>query len=336
MTIRSKFNPFTLPRHRRHVYFNTDPASGGAGGGGAPATGGGDLAPAAPATGGDPAPAAGTPPAADPKAGATPPPAADDWRKDWAPELRDDPSLKDFKDPQAIAKALVETKKMVGAKPLSRPDANATQEQKDAFTKQLRDLNGVPTDIKEYGLAKPSDLPPEMDALYSDEGLAAFGTLAHNLGFNKEQVAGLQKFDMERAQAQLQLAQQAAQQRETAFLADFTKIHGANANAVLDRAGALIDATGRKEDAATIAGAPEAVRKAVANILSTVDKQYIGEGKLPGQGTGGATKSLAELQADLKTTIAKPEYRDPFSPEHKATIAAANDISKQIALLQQK
>lgn len=322
----NKFNRmFGLPHGvRRHVFFNADPGAGGEGGGG----GSTPSAPAADAT--PPADPAATPPSAGAESGNTPP-SSPEWMKDWSPELKDNPLFKDIKDPQDIAKALIETQ----GKVIARPAEDATPEQKQAFDAQIRELMGVPKDAKDYGLTKPEGLTPEMEALYNEEGLAAFGQTAVTLGLTKEQVAGLQKFDQERTAAQLQSADAAAKQREQAFLADFTKVHGTNADKVLDTAGAIMESAGKQADIDIIKAAPEAVRKAMANILHGVAQKYIGEGQLPGQGGGGngATKSLGELETDLKAVIAKPEYRDQFSPNHQATLDQATQLSQQIALL---
>ncbi|CAB4137015.1 hypothetical protein UFOVP315_48 [uncultured Caudovirales phage] len=324
-----KRNRFALPYHIR---FNTDGGSAGGGGENTP--------PATPPAGGEappPAttpPADTTPPASPPAGGDTPPatpPAADDWRKDWPDELKNDPALKDFKTMADLAKSLVETKKLVGAKPIKVPGADATDEERKAFDSQYREAM-VPKDPKEYGLAKPENMAPELEPLFSEEGLGEFATTAMELGLRKDQVAGLQAFDMKRVQALMDSANQQAQQREDAFMADFTKRHGANATKVLDNAMALIDGTGNKDDAQIIASAPEAVRKAVANVLHGVSQKYIGEDRLPNRTDGGTvTRTVSELETDLRTLIAKPEYRDAFHANHRATLEESTRLSQQIA-----
>lgn len=327
-TRRNKSNRLGLAfGNRRFIVFNTE-GEGGGGGGGADAT---TTTTAADTTTTTTA-ADTTTTAADTTTTTTTTtePVLPEFMKDWAPELKGNALFKDVKDPQDLAKALVET----SGKVLARPADDATAEQKAAFDAQLRELAGVPKDVKEYGLAKPADLPAEMEALYSEEGLNAFGTTALQLGLTKEQVAGLQKFDQERTQAQLSAATETVAQREQAFLAEFTKQHGANANKVLDTAGAIMDASGKQADIDIIKSAPEATRKALANILNDVAKKYIGEGQLPGGGGGGgAAKSAGELKGELQAVIAKPEYRDQFHPDHKSTLAKATELSQQIALL---
>jgi hypothetical protein len=354
---RNKFG-LNFNRYTNRVFFNTDPAAGGAGGGGAPSPA------AAPAAGSD---AGGTPAAggsnpgvsvtvtdstvsagggtdnainADPNAkpadaakgqdGKAPDTTAPDMAKLFG-DLYKDPALQQFKTPEDVAKAFIETKKLVGAKPLKIPGADATEEERKAFNDQYR-ATMVPPDPKGYDFKKPEGIAPELEQLFSEEGLGAFASEAHKLGLTKAQAEGLITFDRARNEAALQSAGQGVQAREASFMEGFKKQHGANAEKVLDTSIGLITDVATKEDSDTIAGATEAQRMAFANVLNKLAQKYIGEDNLPGKGNGNAGKSVADLKQELNATIASPAYRDEFSADHANTKARAKQLSEQIAL----
>lgn len=343
---RNKFG-LDFNRYTNRVFFNTDPGAGGAGGGGTPAA-------AAPAAGAD---AGGTPAAggsnpgvsvtvtdstvsADPNAkpadaakgqdGKAPEATAPDMAKLFG-DLYKDPALQQFKTPEDVAKAFIETKKLVGAKPLKIPGADATEEERKAFNDQYR-ATMVPADPKGYDFKKPEGLAPELEQLFSEEGLGAFAAEAHKLGLTKAQAEGLIAFDKARNEAVMQSAGEGAKARETSFMEGFKKQHGANAEKVLDISIGLITDVATKEDSDTIAGANEAQRMAFANVLNKLAQKYIGEDNLPGKGNGNAGKSVADLKQELNATIASPAYRDEFSADHANTKARAKQLSEQIAL----
>ncbi len=89
--------------------------------------------------------------------GQTADPAATDWRAGFDDTLKNDPALKDVKDPASLAKMYLDTKKLVGQK-LGIPGADATPEAKAAFQEAM----GVPKDPTGYGFKKPDNLPEGM------------------------------------------------------------------------------------------------------------------------------------------------------------------------------
>lgn len=115
----------------------------------------------------------------------TPPPADTppaDWRAGLAPELRDDPALKSYKDVAALAKSHVEQGKLVGAG-VRVPKADAKPEEWDAFYAKL----GRPADPSGYEIARPAG-----DSLaWNDDMEKGFRQVAHKHGLTPAQVKGL-------------------------------------------------------------------------------------------------------------------------------------------------
>lgn len=109
--------------------------------------------------------------------------AAGRWQDQLEPGLKDDPSLKDFKDPLAVAKSYVHLRKMTGSM-IPKPKPDATPEEKDAFYTQL----GWNPDPKTYNIKGPV-FPNGM--VMKEEEVINFRDRAHKLHMSPEQVQGI-------------------------------------------------------------------------------------------------------------------------------------------------
>lgn len=144
------------------------------------------MDPAASTGGGAPAPSTtlfgGAPPAA-PAAAAAPAPAGDAWVNpdgNWAEgwhnrlgdEFKDNPTLATIKSPAMLAKAYLDTKKLVGDKVPVRPGPGAKPEE----IARWRQLNGSPEKPEDYGSLMPEGFQKE---LWDPEMEKGFAQLAH-------------------------------------------------------------------------------------------------------------------------------------------------------------
>lgn len=141
---------------------------------------------AAPETAPETAPVrAPAPPGATNGAGVAPAASAD-WRASLPEELKAEPSLGGFKDVGALAKAWVETKRMVGDA-VKIPGPDATPEQRAAYNKRI----GVPDSPEDY--AKTIKLPemPKDHPEWSPTRLASARIAAHENGLTPAQLQGM-------------------------------------------------------------------------------------------------------------------------------------------------
>jgi len=114
--------------------------------------------------------------------------------------LRGNETLSKYDKPEAALQALVDAQALIGKKGIIPPGENATDVEKEAFTKAVtehRDIIQpllVPTPEKpeDYGLALPEKLPEGMTA--DEKLLGGFTQTAHKLQLTKEQAAGLYEF----------------------------------------------------------------------------------------------------------------------------------------------
>ena len=138
------------------------------------------VAPVAPA--GAPAvPDAGAVPAVQPVPSVVP------GTRDWIPlDIRDDPGLKDFKDPGDMAKAWVARGKLFSKQNegmVKVPGEGATPEQIATYRKAI----GVPGSAEEYGL----DVAEDLRHLVPKESLGVYAAMFHDLGIPKAQAQQL-------------------------------------------------------------------------------------------------------------------------------------------------
>ena len=158
-----------------------------------------------------PAPPAAAPPAAPPPSGVSEP-----WAKSWIqPDFSLDhkaldrlpdhlkglrPTLERQKDFEGVLMALDHAQAVSGKKALAPLPPNSTAEVLAERKALLDTINGVPKDAKEYGIAKPKDLPDVAWHQGLADGFAAWAQknsvspaaakelMAVNLGFVQEQL----------------------------------------------------------------------------------------------------------------------------------------------------
>jgi len=131
-----------------------------------------------------------------------------DWRATLPEDLRAEKSLESYKDVAALAKAFVETKKLVGKKTdgmVRIPGEAATPEERAAFHKAL----GVPDTPDGYKF----DVAEEFKPLLTDEALNRYRPIFHKLGIPPQTAQQLAQFYAE-DQAQQRVATQQALKAE--------------------------------------------------------------------------------------------------------------------------
>ena len=107
-----------------------------------------------------------------------------DWNKQ-APEgyegLRDDKSLSTVKDVWGLSKSFIDTKKMVGAETMLRPNEKWGDDEWNGFY----DAGGRPETKEDYNIKRTEGIPEEA---MTDDMLNGFQELFHKIGLSKKQV----------------------------------------------------------------------------------------------------------------------------------------------------
>lgn len=254
---------------------------------------------------------------------------------DAVPELRDDPSLKDFNDVQALAKSHRETKAFVGSS-IRPPGPDATPEARKEFYDKLvkhapelvplRDGDaeaekvvwgklGRPAKREEYVFAPPAGV---------DINLEGLRDAAEAAGMTKGQFTKLAEKTVLGAQAQTL----ASQKDRDALKVEW----GAAYETKLKNAAAIAQKMGQPEAlcGAILAG------KLSSSALKTWDAIAIavpGEGRgVAGQagGGGGDLLTAAEAQSRFREVQNHPAYFNKNHPEHDAMVEKGLALMKML------
>jgi len=129
-----------------------------------------------------------TPPETPP---VVPPVVTDDWRSSLDENVRNHPSLKDFKTPNDVVKSWVEVQKLIGPEKIIMPGKDADEKE---WNERVFDRLGRPKDPKEYQL--PTDLQIPKELPISEKLVDGFRGIAHKTGMLPKQFQEAYKWFM--------------------------------------------------------------------------------------------------------------------------------------------
>ena len=120
-------------------------------------------------------------------------------------DLRQEPSLRNFTDPAALAKSYVHAQRMIGADKIALPGKSATDDEWRAVYQRL----GAPNDPANYEISVETQI-------LGQEGLTNFKNAAFRAGLNDRQASTVAEFmETTLSSAQEQFQQQADEARYT-------------------------------------------------------------------------------------------------------------------------
>lgn len=252
-----------------------------------------------------------------------------DFRAGWTDDLKNDPSLKDFKDTASMAKALIDTKKLVGQK-LGIPGPDATPEAKAAFFEAL----GVPKDPAGYEFKAPADMPEAMKAHYDQAHADKWAGVFQKHGIPKEAANALRNELFKEITGEIGEMQAAADTSDAQFKELAVSIYGdeAKATAGLQSARTMIE----KHLPPALKGALNQLSNtallAVAAAIGGETKALTGEDKTISRetGTGSDGKTSAQLREEARAIMALPEYSSAFTAKGKGAHEKATADVKAI------
>ena len=114
------------------------------------------------------------------------------WRDSLPEELKNDPTLQNYKDVESLAKTVVHQQKMIG----SRIPIPKTEEEKTELYGKL----GRPEEPGKYEVAVPEDY----QQFFREESMNEFRNVAHKIGLNNEQVQALMDFQINEINHEMQ------------------------------------------------------------------------------------------------------------------------------------
>lgn len=253
--------------------------------------------------------------------------AAGDFREGWDDTLKNDPSLKDFKDTASLAKALVDTKKLVGQK-LGIPGADATPEAKAAFHEAM----GVPKEAAGYEFKAPEGLPEKIASLYDEKHSEKWAGFFKELGIPKEAANAIRDKYFEETKGELAEFAKQADQSDEDFGKMAAQIYGDNkkADAALQNVRAMVEKHVPDALKAQLNSLSNSALLIVAAAIKGETEALTGEDRTinrDGAGGGNDGKTVDQLRAEARELQALPEYSSPFTTKGKQAHA---DVVAQV------
>jgi len=247
-------------------------------------------------------------------------PSNDDWRSSLSDDLRENPTLNNFKDVESLAAAHVNLKSHLGRDKITKP---VTEDDWNDVYKFL----GRPETPDEYEVALPDEKPDAIKAQFNDETIGAFRAKAHELGLNSNQVSELIGWQANNLTSQFSEYEnqqgQSIEQGEKALKEEWGRAYDQNikfAHKAFDEYGGEELATLMEQSGL---GNNPAVLKAFANIAKTTmpDKDLVGavEG-------AGRVMTPEEAQMEAKSLMSNPAYMDKRHPEHVGLVKKVQNL----------
>ncbi len=232
-------------------------------------------------------------------------------------EMRDNPSLKDFKDTGGLAKAFLDTKGLVGEMSgrVAVPGSDAGADDWNTFYTKV----GRPEKAEDYEVSLP-DLPGQT---WSEDAIADFKTNMHKLGMTPAQMQGNMDWYMGGFQKQVEDSAAAMAEASGESVKSLRKEWGGDYDSNMGKVDNALQVYFGKDEAEVIrrlsAGQP-GLMKSLADIGSSIS-----EDRIPTRtGSGGSGGDMNREEAIAKIGELKNDptsaYMDGKHPNHRQAV----------------
>jgi len=241
-----------------------------------------------------------------------------DWKSTLPDDLRNDPTLNNFKDVESLAKTVVHQQKQMGNRiPMPKTD--------DEF-KELYGKLGRPEEASQYETKVPTEL-----SSYFDEGaLNEFKGVAHNIGLNQSQVDALIEYQAGAIQHELSNEPASLQAQAEETTSTLKQEWGIDYDKNLRAAKRALQVYGDDEIMDlmnTSAGNHPAVVKLFARLGSEVTEDMA-------KNTQHSNVAVSPLDAkdEINATMAntKHPYFDAAHPDHRTAIERMKQLHEKV------
>tara|TARA_R100001594_G_scaffold33685_2_gene62433 strand:- start:13579 stop:14445 length:867 start_codon:yes stop_codon:yes gene_type:complete len=246
-------------------------------------------------------------------------PASEDWKGGLSDELRDHPSLKKYSSVENLAKGYINASSMLGKDKLVKP--NNEDEWNEFYTEM-----GRPEGATGYKFTYEAEVPEELQA-YTEGRVDAFKETAYKLGLTSEQADGLHRWYMEGNVENANSITRQVEDIQKEAENDLRQEWGNAFDQKVNHAQAALNEFGTPElveylESSRLGDNPHLVR-----TFAKIAESMMEDGSL--QGLQADVKTPNQLDHDISTIMAKPEYWDPDSLERPGLIAQVQELMQQ-------
>ena len=241
-----------------------------------------------------------------------------DWKSSLPDELKNDPTLSNFKDVESLAKTVVHQQKQMGNRiPIPKDE--------EGFNELYTKL-GRPSEASAY----VTNIPEDMQEHYSEDNLNQFKEVAHKIGLNQKQVDALIEYQHGAIQSSIdnEPAMLAVQKEDTEQR--LKQDWGLDYNKNIRAAQRALQVYGDEEIMDlmnTSAGNHPAVVKLFARLGAEVTEDMT-------QNTQNNTLAANKLDAqdEINAIYSNPQhaYFDQKNPDHKNAVERVRQLMEKV------
>ena len=241
-----------------------------------------------------------------------------DWKSTLPEDLKNDPTLSNFKDVESLAKTVVHQQKVLGNRiPIPKTD----EERMEVYNKL-----GRPEAADKYEV----NVPEDYSAFFTQDQISQFKNVAHQMGLNQQQVEGLVNYQMEsiKNQGDMYASQVDVQRQESEAM--LKKEWGYDYDSQVRNARRAIDVYGDneiKELMNTEAGNHPAVIRLFARLGKDITEDMA-------QNTQNNTLASSPLDAkqEIQDTFNNPDhpYHNPRHKDHQPAVEKMRQLHEKV------
>lgn len=238
------------------------------------------------------------------------------FRDSWAPELKDNPALNNFKNTEDLAKSYLHAQSVIGKKGVIPPGDKASDEDYARFYKEL----GMP-DADKYEVKIPDAIAFDKDAL------AQIKQMAHKAGILPRQFQPLVEKFAEVEKSRTEAAQMAANQKVSQQVDGLKKEWGGGYDKNVALARMVIKESPEFQKYLNDSGLGNDVN--LIKFLSGLGQKQFGEQDLKGDGSGKMGMTPQEIDKQISQLRGHPGFADRGHGQHKVLMGQFEDLMKK-------
>ena len=242
-----------------------------------------------------------------------------DWRSNLPEDLKNDPTLSNFKDVESLAKTVVHQQKQMGNRiPIPKTD----EERMEVYNKL-----GRPEAADKYEI----NVPEDYSAYFTQDQISQFKNVAHQMGLNQQQVEGLVNYQMDtiKNQGQLYASQIDVQKKENENI--LKKEWGYDYDNQVRIAKRAIDVYGDNEIKEILATTEAGNHPAVVRLFARLGKDITED---MAQNTQNNTLASSPLDAkqEIQDTFNNPDhpYHNPRHKDHQPAVERMRQLHEKV------
>lgn len=242
-------------------------------------------------------------------------------------ELKNNPSLQRFKNPESLSKSYIELERKIGSNTVTVPKEGATDEEKASFFQKI----GRPESADKYTIELSKELHAGVAEMSNPESQGKYKEMAFGLGLLPEQAQGLHAWHMQNISDALKQQEAAAVKETSDSEAALRREWGPTYDKNVELASRVVNKFGGEEAQKLLEqsglGRNPIMLKLLASAGDKLSEDSLGAGGLSEFGGMSVAAANAKKQ-EIMTDQTHPYHND--GPLHKEAVQQVLTLNKII------